>query len=188
MEAIGPHLNGRKVIYDHQKGGTDIPDLEDALPTLLDAGVHAVILFPFGGRVTQERWTKSAADAGLTVLVGGQMTQPGFLWSAGGYIHDDAPELMYRRAVQQGVRDFVVPGNQPEAVGKYFGIIEDEIGKQDVPGDPPVLFAPGFVRQGGVITDTGAVAGERWHAIAASALVKATDVEAAARELTSQLG
>lgn len=187
MQAIGPYLGDRKVIYDHQKGGTDIPDLEDSLAELVDAGVHALILFPFGGALTQERWTKSAVDAGLTVLVGGHMTQKGFLYSQGGYVHDEAPERIYRNAVAQGVHDFVVPGNQPDLVVKYKGIIEDELLHQGLGGETFAFYAPGFVRQGGVISETGAVAGERWHAIVGSALINAVDVEAVARELTSQI-
>jgi len=119
VQAVGPYLNGRKLIYDHQKAGTDIPDLEDALPDLVEAGVHAAIFFPFGGAETLERWTRSAVDAGLSVIVGGHMTQKRFLWSEGGFIHDEAPERIYRLAVQLGVREFVVPGNKPEFVEKY---------------------------------------------------------------------
>jgi orotidine-5'-phosphate decarboxylase len=187
IAAIMPHLGDLKLIYDHQKAATDIPDLAGAMIDLADAGVHAVIFFPFGGRVTQEKWTKAAIDAGLAVLVGGQMTQDGFLQSQGGYIHDDAPELIYRRAVQHGVRDFVVPGNRPEAVQKFRGIILDELDKQGVSVEEAVLYAPGFVKQGGVISDTGQVAGPSFHAIVGSVLVRAEDVEAAAVELTSQL-
>jgi len=187
MQAIGPYLGDIEPIYDHQKGGTDIPDLEDSLPGLVDAGVHALILFPFGGCVTQRRWTKSAMDAGLTVIVGGHMTQEGFLYSDGGYVHDEAPERIYRSAVGQGVRDFVVPGNQPGLVEKYKAIIEDELRVEGLPDEPFVLYAPGFVKQGGVISETGKVAGPLWHAIVGSALVNAEDVEAVARDLTSQL-
>jgi len=187
VDAIRPFLDGKRLIYDHQKGATDTPELEDALPALLKVGVHAVIFFPFGGGETQERWTQAAAQAGLTVLVGGHMTQERFLWSEGGYVHDSAPELIYRRAAAQGVRNFVVPGNKPELVLKYKQIIEDELRKQGCERDEFGLYAPGFIKQGGVITETGAVAGERWHAIVGSALINAQDIEATARELANQL-
>ena len=188
VQAVGPYLNGRKLIYDHQKAGTDIPDLEDALPDLVDAGVHAVIFFPFGGAETLERWTRSAVDAGLSVIVGGHMTQKRFLWSEGGFIHDEAPERIYRTAVQLGVREFVVPGNKPEFVDKYKGIIEDELRQLGAEEEEFGLYAPGFIKQGGDISETGRVAGKRWHAIVASILVNALNVEAAARELASQIG
>ncbi len=129
----------------------------------------------------------AAIESGLAVLVGGEMTQDGFLVSGGGYVADEAPEQIYRRAVQHGVRDFVVPGNRIEAVEKYRSVITDEISKQDNVGQYPVLYAPGFIKQGGVISDTGKVAGPNFHAIVGGGFVKATDVEAAAREFTSQL-
>ncbi len=187
VDAIRPFLGGKRLIYDHQKGATDIPELEDALPALLKVGVHAVIFFPFGGGETQERWTQAATQAGLTVLVGGHMTQKRFLWSEGGYVHDSAPELIYRRAAAQGVRNFVVPGNKPELVLKYKQIIENELRKQGCAGEEFTLYAPGFVKQGGVISETGQAAGERWHAIVGSALIDAENIEATARELVSQL-
>ena len=38
------------IIYDHQKGGTDIPDLGPKFAKAVkSAGADAVILFPFGG-------------------------------------------------------------------------------------------------------------------------------------------
>ena len=188
VQDLGPYLGGRLLIYDHQKGATDIPDLEDALSDLVEAGVHAVIFFPFGGAETLERWTQSAIDAGLAVIVGGHMTQKRFLWSEGGFIHDEAPERIYRLAVGLGVREFVVPGNKPEFVRKYRDIILSELAEQGHHDDEFALYAPGFVAQGGMISEAGQAAGERWHAIVGRALLTAPNVEAAAFELASQIG
>lgn len=35
-----------------------------------------------------------------------------------------------------------------------------------------MLYAPGFIDQGGIITECGKVAGENWHAIVGSAIYK----------------
>ncbi len=44
-------------IYDHQKGGTDIPDLgRNFANRCRSSGVDAVILFPQSGPATQEYW------------------------------------------------------------------------------------------------------------------------------------
>lgn len=185
--AFGHSPQRVKFIYDHQKGATDIPDLEDAM-ALFHGEVEAVILFPFGGRETQRRWTDALLAAQVTPIVGGHMTQPGFLYSDGGYIHDDAPERIYRLAVYQGVRDFVVPGNRPELVQSYKAVIEDELSRQGCAGEEFALYAPGFVKQGGVISDTGKVAGSRWHAIVGRDILNSEDPAATARELASQLG
>lgn len=144
--------------------------------------VDAVILFPFSSPVTQEEWTKAAIAVGLIPIVGGHMTHKQFLRSEGGYIANDAPERIYRSAAQQGVKDFVVPGNKLEFVSKYRDIIEKELGEGNF-----VLYAPGFISQGGDITETGQVVGNRFHAIVGSGIYKQDDMHAAAIQVTSQL-
>lgn len=186
-------LTDLPVIYDHQKGGTDIPELGPKFAKQVAVcGANAAILFPFGGAATQREWTKACQGEGLIVLIGGHMTQKEFLASEGGYIVDginDGPRRIYELAAELGVRDFVVPGNKPDLVRGYRVLLgstfHDTIGKESF-----VLYAPGFISQGGDISETGKVAGKRWHAIVGSALYKQLDVvsiRAVAEQLTSQL-
>ncbi|MEK7510125.1 MAG: orotidine 5'-phosphate decarboxylase / HUMPS family protein [Patescibacteria group bacterium] len=174
------------IIYDHQKGGTDIPAFgKNFAQVLRRAKVDAAILFPFGGRVTEREWISYLQDEGLVVLVGGEMTQEGFLESDGGFIAHSAPEQIYRIAMESGVRDFVVPGNKPESVKRYSQMFQENLGAGNF-----TLYAPGFISQGGDISATGKVAGDRWHAIVGSALYKEEGVENIKRvalKLTSQL-
>ncbi|MBI2514848.1 hypothetical protein HYV91_01500 [Candidatus Wolfebacteria bacterium] len=187
VQTIREYAPGPEIIYDHQKAGTDIPDLADGFAEDVKyAGADAVILFPFGGLVTQREWIRAAQAKGLKVLVGGHMTQKGFLVSEGGYIADEAPALIYNRAVDLGVTDFVVPGNQPGFVAKY----REEIFDRRLREGKYSLNAPGFVSQTGDITETGRVAGPRWNAIVGRALVGLEGVEnikAAAIKLTAQI-
>ena len=156
---MGPNF---LVIYDHQKGGTDIPDMGAPFVRLLkNYGLDAVILFPLTGPRTQEAWTEACFNEGLTVLTGGMMTHPQFLVSEGGYIDDDAPEQIYRRACKLGVRHFVVPGTKIEWVRRIRGWLLEELGEGGF-----VPYAPGFISQGGDITECGRAAGEEFHAIA----------------------
>lgn len=179
-------ITGLSIIYDHQKGGTDIPEFGQKFARVVGkTSVDAVILFPFGGAKTEREWIKACKDEGLTVLVGGHMTQPEFLESEGGFIADSAPERIYRIAAGLGVTDFVVPGNKPDLVLKYRRILEEELGEGNF-----VLYAPGFISQGGEITETGKVAGDKWHAIVGSAIYNAGGIEemrAAAQKLTAQI-
>lgn len=179
----GKGVDSSAVIYDHQKAGNDIPEFGPKfMLQVAEGGVDAVILFPFSSPVTQEEWTKSALELGLIPIVGGHMTHKKFLRSEDGYIADDAPERIYRSAAQQGVKDFVVPGNKPEFVSKYREILEEELGVGNF-----VLYAPGFISQGGNISETGKVAGEFWHAIVGSAIYKANDIHEAALQVTAQI-
>ena len=111
------------------------------------------------------------------------MTQKEFLESEGGFIAN--PEKIYEIAVECGVSNFVVPGNKVEFVLKYRQLLERLLGQGNF-----TLYAPGFIAQGGNISETGKVAGENWHAIVGSAIYKAEGVEnmrQAAIEITSQI-
>lgn len=174
------------VIYDHQKGATDIPELGPKfMKVVKSAGADAAIIFPFGGAETQEAWIKSAQDNELAVIVGGHMTQKRFLNREGGYIADDAPLRIYQLAAELGVTDFVVPGNKPEFVTIYRELLEKMLGAGNFS-----LYAPGFISQGGDITETGKIAGDKWHAIVGGAIYKQEGdekIRAAAQKLTAQI-
>ncbi|MBI2007602.1 MAG: orotidine 5'-phosphate decarboxylase [Candidatus Blackburnbacteria bacterium] len=171
------------IIYDHQKAGNDIPAMGTEFAEVCrKAGVDAVILFPFSSPVTEEKWIKAAQDAGLTVLVGGHMTHEQFLDSEGGFIAQSAPDRIYEIAANNGVRDFVVPGNKVEYVERYRGLLERVLGKGNF-----TLYAPGFITQKGEISDFAKAAGDRWHAIVGSAIYKAIDLRAAAEQMTQQI-
>ncbi len=174
-------ITDRPLIYDHQKAGTDIPGMAvNFAKACRQAGIDAVILFPLAGVATASEWVRACQGERLVVLVGAHMTHEKFLASEGGYISDDAPPRIYRLAAEMGVRDFVVPGNDVEAVRRYRAIFEGL-------GLPFTLYAPGFITQGGDISECGRIAGDRWHAIVGSALYKARDVKAAALNLTRQI-
>lgn len=169
------------IIYDHQKGGTDIPGLAEKFASSVSEA-DAVILFPFGGAATEREWIKACQREELVVLVGGHMTQKEFLAIEGGFIEDSAPERIYSIAAEKGVRDFVVPGNKVEFVRKYRQLLERLLGQGNF-----VLYAPGFIAQRGNITETAKVAGNNWHAIVGSAIYKTKNMKKAAETITSQI-
>lgn len=171
------------VIYDHQKAGTDIPEVGVEFAAMVaDGGAAAAIIFPQAGPVTEEDFIGALQDAGVEVLMGLEMTHPKYLSSAGGWIDDNQFERAYQIATDLGVRDFVVPGNKPERVAYYHNLISKLCGS-----DPFALWAPGFVAQGGKISEAGEVAGERWHAIVGRGITQVEDKKAAAMELVSQI-
>jgi len=47
------------IIYDHQKGGTDIPEMGEKFMKAVK-GVDSVILFPMTGPISEEKWIKAA--------------------------------------------------------------------------------------------------------------------------------
>ncbi len=171
----------KPLIYDHQKAGTDIPDTGKNFARVMKrAGIDTVILFPQAGPETERAWIYHALDNGLNVIVGGRMTHPAYAVSEGGFITDEGALDMYRLAARAGINNFVVPGNKPAVIKQIKGIVEAE-------GVSPILYAPGFVAQGGKIAAAAEVAGDRFHGIVGRGIYKALDMKQAAIEHTSQL-
>ena len=109
------------IIYDHQKFGTDIPEIcgGPILHTLKDAGVDALIIFPQAGVETLKATVEACDQLGLVAIGGGEMTHKAYLARDGGYIADDAPQRMYADAARFGVQYFVVPGTRVESITRY---------------------------------------------------------------------
>jgi len=171
------NFTDKPIIYDHQKGATDIPEMGSKFAKVCKSeGVDAVILFPLTGPVVEEAWIKSCQDVDLRVIVGGRMTHKGFLESEGGFICNDASQKIYRMAYEFGVRDFVVPGNKPD----FVQLIREAY--PDV-----VLYAPGFIAQNGDVSETGKAAVDNWHAIVGRGIYEAAEKEKIARELSKNL-
>jgi orotidine-5'-phosphate decarboxylase len=170
-------------IYDHQKAGNDIPDTGvNFARTMVRGGVDAAIVFPFNGPQVEESWIRELQQKNIGVIFGSEMTHKQQRHSEGGYIADDAFLKMFSQAVALGVKDFVVPGNKPEKVQEYREFFDEEVGEGEYS-----LFAPGFVAQGGEISETGQAAGKSWHAIIGRGITQAADMRGAAIEHTQQI-
>jgi len=180
VEIIRRHTD-KPIIYDHQKAGTDVPFTGERFAKVCKAsGVDAVILFPQAGPETLRAWIAACQAQGLQVIVGGEMTHKGFLQSDGGFISDDAPSRIYALAAEQGITDFVVPGNKPEQITTYRQLLEAK-------GVKPAFYSPGLISQGGDLTEGAKAAGDSWHAIIGRALYQADDMAAKAKELVAAL-
>lgn len=171
----------KPIIYDHQKAGTDIPETGKGFAGVCKkAGIDAVILFPQAGPETEKAWIEAAKEENLGIIVGGSMTHPKYKRSEGGYIADEAVLEIYLLAAEMGITDFVVPGNKPEDIK----IIKDSLEKRGV---KPTFYAPGFIAQGGEISEAAKVAGNNWHAIIGRGIYRAEDIKKTALEYTSKL-
>ena len=166
------------IIYDHQKAGTDIPEMGEKFMKACRLA-DAVILFPQAGPETEIAWVKAAQKAKMNVIIGGEMTHQAFLREAGGFIDDDAPKRIYEIASSMGVTDFVIPGNKLEKSIEYSNIIKNKIRN-------PVFYSPGLITQGGDISDLAKKL-DSWHAIIGRAIYEAKDMRKAAEEFAKNL-
>jgi len=137
-------------------------------------------MFPMAGPAAEKTWINAANNNGINVIVGGLMTHPKYIGSEGGFLRDSAPMEMYRIAAEMGISDFVVPGNRPKDIVRISNALQKL-------GITPVFYAPGFVAQGGQISEGGKAAGEFFHAIVGRGIYKADDIKQAAVELTKNL-
>ena len=166
------------VIYDHQKAGTDIPEMGGKFMKACKL-VDAVILFPQAGPETEVAWIKAAQQSKMNVIIGGEMTHQAFLKEAGGFIDDNAPKRIYEIAASMGVTDFVIPGNKPEKAIEYANLIKNKIKN-------PVFYSPGLIAQGGSM-NVLAKKLDSWHAIVGRAIYEAKDMKKAAEEMAKTL-
>lgn len=162
-------INPLPVIYDHQKAGTDIPQMgEPFARTCKDGGVDGVIVFSQAGPNTLEAFVSAIGQHGMTAIVGGVMTHPGYLSSDGGYIQDEAPARIYQAALEMGVKYFVLPGNKTGLIRKYAEILNKRDGIS--------VMMPGIGSQGGELdTAFDACDGVKPYAIIGSAIYNARD-------------
>jgi len=169
------------VIYDHQKAGTDIPQMGRPFARACrDAGVQAVIFFPMAGPKTLEAFVRGAQDEDLVPIVGLVMTHQMYLLREGGYIADDAPEAICSTALRLDVSHFVLPGTKPEVVREFATGTLSRIRCR--------IFMPGIGSQGGSLVT--AIEAARPHValpIVGSAVYSATDPRRALAQFSAEL-
>ncbi len=170
------------IIYDHQKGGTDIPQMGARFATVCtEADVDAAIVFPHAGPRTLEAFVAALKENKITPIVGGHMTHPAFLYSDGGYITDEAPKRIYADAANWGVKDIVIPGNQPAAMAEYSHMFLEKC------PDAGFWF-PGIGRQGGeLVKALDVLRGARAYPIIGTSIINATDPLKEVLEIKNQL-
>lgn len=169
------------VIYDHQKAGTDVPQMGVEFAAVMKrARVDSAIIFSQAGPRTQEAFINALRQQGIVPMVGGEMSHEGYLKKEGGYISDESPEHMYRDGAKSGAEFFIVPGTKPESIKKYTIILE-KLTK-------PKFCMPGIGRQGGDIAAAFAACnGHPAYGIVGAAIYNATDIPAAARKFCDEV-
>jgi orotidine-5'-phosphate decarboxylase len=170
------------VIYDHQKAGTDIPDMGKPFAEVCsEAGVKGVIFFPHAGPRTLEKFVVAAVDSGLEPILGLVMTHPAYLCSEGGFIADEAPERICELGIRLGVTSFVLPGTKPDITSRFTqGLLKSVT--------PAKIMMPGIGSQGGSISIAlDATRGHHAFPIIGSAIYKAADPKAALLQFASEM-
>lgn len=167
------------IIYDHQKFGTDIPEVcGGLLGALRGSGVDSVIIFPQAGVETLRASVRACAEEGLIPMVGGEMTHRGYLASEGGYMDDRGPERIYLDAAALGVEYFVLPGNRPASMKRYRDLLSGAVAR------PKFLFPGVGAGQGGDVARAFSILmGHPAYAIVGRGIYSQRDARRAALEI-----
>lgn len=171
-------ISSLPVVYDHQKAGTDIPEMGIGFAvTCRRAGVESAIVFPFGGPTTERAWIQALRGSAVEPVIGALMTHPEFLECEGGFLSDSAPKRAMSIARDEGVRAFVVPGTKLERATSLVQPV----------GVETRFLVPGIGRQGGTIEDIAAFLPLRQcFPIIGAAIYAAPDPGRAAREFAAR--
>jgi len=169
------------ILYDHQKAGPDVPDMAGKFSaSTRQAGVDGLILFPLAGPRAVDGFVGSALDERLLPVVGGDLPLADYNQSGGGYVVDNALDLIFERAIGVGADHFIVPGNTPDKVSHHAERLTGLIAK-------PKMFIPGIGALGGSIPDTFAAAtGCDTYAVVGRAIYGAPDPADAAKRLADE--
>jgi len=176
LSNIAKQYTDLPIIYDHQKAGTDIPQMGEQFAHVCKEGkIKGVIIFPQAGPVTEREFIKALKKNDLVPIVGGEMTHQGYLQGEGGFIRNNAPKEMYKIGAEEGAEYFVVPGNKTEKIKMYRKMLSNII-------DCPKFCFPGIGRQGGDIKIAFEATGDYpAYAIIGSGIYKQSNIEEAAR-------
>jgi orotidine-5'-phosphate decarboxylase len=172
------------IIYDHQKFGTDIPELCSGriLKLLKEGGVDALIIFPLAGIETLKATVRACLRVGLVPIIGGEMTHKGYLESEGGYLADNGPIRIYGHAAVEGVRHYVVPGTKLRPIKRFIQVIESSV------AEPEFLFPGVGSGQGGDIAEAFKVVWpHKCYAIVGRGIYGHTNPCVAAKELWARV-
>lgn len=171
----------KPVMYDHQKGGTDVPHTASLFAGVMSSsGIDYAILFPFSSPSTEEAWIRALQREGVTPIVGAMMTTPDFMAESGGFFTRGVVSRIFQIASDLGVDQFVLPANKPEQTLELRQEIEARV-------SDPVFFLPGVGAQGGELSALRSVMGRRWHGIVGRTIYASPDPAAAASRLGNEL-
>lgn len=169
------------IVYDHQKAGPDVPDMAVKFcATCGEAGVDGLILFPTAGPRAVSAFVGESVRNRLLPIVGGDLPFPDYNAAGGGYVVDDALDLIFDRALELGADHFVVPGNTPDKLRHHSARLRRRI-------DVPTFFVPGIGPLGGTLAGAvKAAPGCRVFGVVGRAVYAAPDPREAAKRLAGE--
>ncbi len=174
-------VTDRPLVYDHQKAGADVPEMASKFAAnCRAAGVDGLILFPTAGPRAVDAFVGEAMKQRMLPIVGGDLPFPDYNASGGGYVIDNALDLIFARAMALGADHFVIPGNTTAKLTHHAARLREQI-------DSPTLLVPGIGPLGGTLGNiVKAAPGARVFGVVGRAVYAARDPAEAAKRLVEE--
>ena len=114
-------ISSKPLLYDHQKLGSDLPDIYKGrlLELIKSLGADGIFVFPLGGKEVLEAIINKCIDIELTPIVCGDLSYKGFFADEGGYIDIDIQQRIYLDAASYGVSHFMMSCNRVDRIKIY---------------------------------------------------------------------
>jgi len=114
-------ISSKPLLYDHQKLGSDLPDIYKGriLDLIKSYGADGVFLFPLGGKEVLEAIINKCIEIELIPVVCGDLSYKGFFAEEGGYIDIDVQQRIYLDAANYGVSHFMMSCNRVDRIKIY---------------------------------------------------------------------
>jgi hypothetical protein len=114
-------ISSKPLLYDHQKLGSDLPDIYKGrmLDLIKSYGADGVFLFPLGGKEVLEAIINKCIEIELIPVVCGDLSYKGFFAEEGGYIDIDVQQRIYLDAASYGVSHFMMSCNRVDRIKIY---------------------------------------------------------------------
>lgn len=111
----------KPLIYDHQKFGSDMPEIytESLFDTIKASGVDGLVVFPLSGKKVLEVIVDKCLKIDLLPIVSGDLSYKGYFNDEGGYIYGDTQQRIYLEAASIGVSHFMMSCNRIERIRIY---------------------------------------------------------------------
>lgn len=169
------------IYYDHQKAGPDVGDMAEKFTSITAAaGVDGLVLFPLAGPRAVDAFVGGAVRKGMVPLVGGDLPLADYNQAGGGYVVDNALDLIFERAIAAGADHFIIPGKDAAKVRHHAQRLPDMVAN-------PRLFIPGIGALGGSISEVFAAAkGCHAYAIVGRAVYEGGNAGEAAKRLADE--
>lgn len=122
------------LIYDHQKFGSDNPDISwgGIIEKIKKVGVDALVILPYAGKEILKRIIKSCNKIGLLAIVCGDLSYKGYFNDEGGYIDSDSQQRIYLDAARLGVSHFLMSCNRLERIKIYCHQLGSIVGQLNI--------------------------------------------------------